>query len=219
MVQMDDIATPAKFIADRLKSLLNEHRQVVWLVSGGSCVSVAVEARCVLGELGSGVSLHVVLIDERYGDIGHSNSNSEQLIQAGFDVQGLTFHQMLLGEDIETTTKRYDVLLSTLFEESDYTIGLFGMGADAHTSGLLPGNPLMEDKHFVGRYDGPDFQRITTTPACIRSIDEAVLYAVGGNKWPALAGLELDGDANIEPVRVLKGISPLNIFTDYQKDM
>lgn len=215
---MDDIATPAKFIAARLRSLVDEHRQVVWLVSGGSCIPVAVEARRMLGELSGVVSLHVALIDERYGDIGHPNSNSEQLMQAGFDAQGLTLHQVLLGEDIETTTTRYDGLLNTLFEKSDYTIGLFGMGADAHTSGLLPGNPVMEDTHFVGRYDGPDFQRVTTTPTCIRSIDEAVLYAVGDNKWPALAELEADGDVNNQPVRVLKDISSLHIFTDYQKD-
>jgi len=217
-VEPDDYQAVAQAISRQLLSALNANRSVVWLVSGGSCIPVAVRARELLGQLDESTHLSVIVMDERYGEVGHAGSNSMQLKKAGFDMRGLHYDDVLHGESIEKTTKQFAQTLETLQENEAVIIGLFGMGADGHTSGLLPGNPLMDSTEFAGFFDGPDYPRITTTPAFIRGITEATLYVVGENKWPALEHMQQPGPIEDVPVRILLDCSRLTIFSD-KKDI
>ena len=213
IVETTDIMTPAQHTAARIGSHLGAGKTVLWLVSGGSAIKVAVLAQALLGGLDKSYQLQVALIDERFGEQGHSDSNAEQLTRAGFDTNSLTFHQVLTGRAIDTTTTAYDATIRALISRANVVIGLFGMGSDGHTAGLLPGNPLMDSNSFVGQFDGPDYQRITVTPALIAHVGEAILYAVGSNKWPVLADLmttEL-------PISCLRQVPSLTVFSDYKR--
>jgi len=209
-----DTKTTAQHIAAYINKQLEEGKSVLWLVSGGSAVGVAVQVRNLLGPLSSNNQLHVALIDERFGEPGHADSNERQLLDAGFDLSKLTFHPVLAGHDIDKTTRDYDAKLVKLVSKVDSIIGLFGMGSDGHTAGLLPGNPLMGSSSLVGHFDGPDYQRITITPAFIRQVDQAVLYAVGRAKWPTLRNLTT---TNL-PVASLHGAKNLVVFSDYKEE-
>ena len=172
-IHADDLETPARFVAERIQGYINEGKQVLWLISGGSCINVAVQARKLLdGTLKPDV-LTVSLVDERFGPVGHNDSNAEKLLQAGFNTDNLSFHPVLTGNTIEETATAYSRYLDHVAEKRAIVIGLFGMGADAHTSGLLPNNHVMDSEKKVACYTGPDFERITTTPKYIASIDEA----------------------------------------------
>lgn len=213
-VEPDDHHVVAQAISRQLLAALNANRSVVWLVSGGSCIPIAVQARELLGQLDELAHLSVIVMDERYGEIDHAGSNSMQLKKAGFDMRGLHYYEVLQGESIEKTTVQFAQTLETLQENEAVVIGLFGMGADGHTSGLLPGNPVMDSTAFTGFFDGHDYPRITTTPAFIRGITEATLYAVGESKWPALSQMQQPGPVEDLPVRTLRGCSRLTIFSD-----
>lgn len=208
----------AKDIAGRIRSALSKNQMVLWLVSGGSAIAVAIQARRQLGQLQPDERLIVSLIDERFVPIGHADSNWQQLIASGFDTNGVQTYPMLeVGVTVETVVATYDRLLRDLLNQADYRIGLFGVGADGHTGGLLPHNPLMSDENqLVGHFKGPDYERITVTPALVRRLDNKVVYVLGEQKWPAIASMLKDGPIDEIPARILTKNGNVTIFTDYK---
>jgi len=216
-VHSDDIEPVSQAMSQIiLNALKNNSQSVTWLVSGGSCIPVAVRTRELLGEMDDLKRLSIVMMDERYGEIGHEASNSFQLKKAGFDLNGLVYHEILCDESVESTTERFVDMLERLRHTSDVIIGLFGMGEDGHTAGLLPKNPLMSMNVVAGYFVGPDYERITAAPAFLKSIDTAVLYAAGENKWPALAKLQQPGSLDELPVRLLRNIEDVKIYSDIE---
>lgn len=211
-IRNDDIETPATYIARCIRTQLAEQKSVLWVVPGGSAIKVAVRARELLGGLTSQDKLHVVLSDERYGAVNHADSNAKQLADAGFDTTGLQFYSVLTGDDVQTTSRRYDDIVKNLSETSNTIVGLLGMGKDGHTAGLLPGNPLVGSVDDVGNFQSFDYKRITTTPAFLRRLDEAVIYAIGEDKWPVISQLETTD----LPVAVLRGAQNLTVYSDYK---
>lgn len=211
-----DPSTAARAIASNLLEILGHGKNVTWLLSGGSCIPVAVLARNMIGSIGE-QRLHIGLIDERYGPVGHKNSNWQQLIEGGFEFSGVTAHPILKdGESIASTTQHYNLWLKQSIEQSTMLYGLFGIGEDGHTAGLLPGNPLMNSEELVGSYQGDDFSRISVTPALIEQMECGSLYAVGPNKRWALNTLLQDEPADVIPARILKYVSELKVYTDYK---
>lgn len=212
-IPADDLDTPARFVTDYIKGQLASGKAVLWLVAGGSAIKVAVHTRELLGALNPTDILRVALTDERYGAVDHPDSNARQLVEAGFDMSGLTFYPTLKGEDIATTSQQYSETLNILAKDCDAIIALLGMGVDGHTAGLLPGNPLMDTADYAGQFDGFDFQRVTTTPTLLHHVDEAVLYAVGQSKWPIISQLATTD----LPVAVLRQAKNLTVFSDYKE--
>src|SRR5258708_2139506 len=62
---------------------LQEQKTVLWLISGGSNIKIATAVMAKL--IGNESNLWVTLTDERYGKVGHPDSNWQQLLEAGFD--------------------------------------------------------------------------------------------------------------------------------------
>lgn len=206
-------------IADYLNLLLTKHKSVLWLTSGGSCIDVSVTVLRHLKLTGAG-KLSVGLIDERYVDLDSTNSNWQQLTSSEFSNSALQLYPILKPNlSHEATAEAYSQQVEQLFNENDVSFGLFGMGADGHTAGLLPGCPLLsEQKLLVGSYTGPDFKRISLTPAGIARLDQVVLYAAGENKWPQLERLSQALPASEMPAQLLKKFQPLKVYTDYKGD-
>jgi len=202
-----------KYVADVISAQLAGNRSVLWLVSGGSAVSVAVVAAKHL--VGHDLSrLTVSLIDERYGPVGHADSNWRQLADAGFMPAGATRHPVLDGSSDAKTTEVFNEFLHIQFARNDFHLGLLGIGPDGHTSGILPHSPAVTAPELVASYDGGAFRRITTTPHALSHLSEAVVYAVGSGKWPVLDRLETDLPVAEQPAQALKSVPKLTIFTD-----
>lgn len=208
-----DSAEPVvRHLVEVISERLQQGERILWLVSGGSAIAVAV---AVQKKLGPNPGLTVGLIDERYGDMGHADSNWTQLTAAGFEPSAFAPLSVLQNKSLEETARDYEIKLAAALRDSDYRIGVFGIGADGHTSGILPGSPAAESERLVTYYQGPDYQRVTTTPQLIQLLDEAVVYAMGATKKPALTAL-LNNDLPIteQPAQALKAAKKLTLYTD-----
>jgi 6-phosphogluconolactonase/glucosamine-6-phosphate isomerase/deaminase len=210
-----NIDEAARALSDKIIAKLKEEKKVLWLIPGGSAMPVAVEA----SKLISGIShknLTISLTDERYGEVNHQNSNWRELCDLGFNLQEGKQIPVLTGKDAEDTAKDWAEALKKEFEHVNYRIGFFGMGADGHTAGILPGSRAVENKNFTCYYKTPNFERITITPSTIEKLDEVVLWVQGENKWPAFQDLiEKDLTITTQPAQIFKKI-PLTVFTDWQ---
>jgi 6-phosphogluconolactonase/glucosamine-6-phosphate isomerase/deaminase len=97
--------------------------------------------------------LTVTLTDERYGPVGHADSNWRQLATAGFDLPGATMLPVLKGLDMPSTVAEFAAVLKHHLSAADFALGFFGIGADGHTAGILPGSPAVAATEFAAGYD------------------------------------------------------------------
>lgn len=207
----------AIYISTTISSQLKAGNKVLWLVPGGSSIEVAIIAAKSLAN--NDLSrLTVTLTDERFGDVGHVDSNWKQLLDGGFDLPGARLMPVLIGETMVETVDDYGETITTALRESDFSIGFFGIGADGHTAGILPGSPAVSVSTPTAGYDAKNYQRITITPSIIASLDEAVVYAVGENKWPIIEALGGTMERADWPAMSLKTAGKLTVFTDYPGD-
>jgi len=213
LIQIDsgDDAPVARWLSERLNQHLTDGKTVLWLVSGGSAIDVAVRTLQLLDDFKS-KQLHVGLVDERFGDYGHADSNQTQLVAAGFDLNKVVFHPVLGSGSAESDANDYGAELDKLLGRADYSVGLFGIGADGHTAGLLPGSALLLNDSLYGSYRAADYYRLSATPQLIGRLDSAVVYASGQSKWPALR--KLFGTETQLPAIELTNAKDLQVFSD-----
>jgi 6-phosphogluconolactonase/glucosamine-6-phosphate isomerase/deaminase len=210
-----DTNTVTDYLSKALISHLDKGDAVLWLVPGGSAITIAVEVSKRLQ--GYDVSqLHVTLTDERYGEVGHPDSNWKQLTDAGFSLPGAQLHPVLTGTGRHETTVAFAEYLHARLQTTDFKIGLFGIGPDGHTAGILPNSPAAEGTGYAVDYEA-NFQRITMTFEAIRQLDEAVVYATGESKWPVLDALQTTLPLRDQPAQILKQVKS-TIFNDYRGD-
>jgi 6-phosphogluconolactonase/glucosamine-6-phosphate isomerase/deaminase len=212
---VSNIAEASGVLTNALQNALTQDSRVLWFVSGGSAIEVEV---AVLNSIQNTDNLSVLLIDERYGSIGHDNSNWQQLEQTGFDWSRVKSTPVLNGLDIETTANKYEQVVQMTLAASPTIIGLFGMGADGHTAGILPNSPATDMRDdLVVSYSGPDHQRITITPQVMPYISQAYVYAMGESKRVQLEKfVHQDIIGATQPVQYLKNTSNLTILTDQE---
>ena len=207
----------ARYLATHITDQLDQSRRVLWLLSGGSCIGVAVETAKLLR--GHDLSqLTVSLVDERYGPDNHADSNWQQLMDAGLDLPGATLHPVLIGQPHQATAEAFEAFLLHQFANTDYHLGLLGIGPDGHTSGILPHSPAVQAPGLVFTYDGGVYKRITTTAEALTHLSEAVVYVVGQQKWSLLDQLETEPTVAEQPAQALKLIRKVTVFTDRPQD-
>jgi 6-phosphogluconolactonase/glucosamine-6-phosphate isomerase/deaminase len=203
----------AEYIAGKIRERLASGKRVLWLVPGGSAIAVAVLASRKLAGAPL-ANLAVTLTDERYGPVGHADSNMVQLEAAGFSLPRARMLPVLAGEDLSSTTDAFDKLLHEEIDAADYVIGLFGIGADGHTAGMLPHTAAVASARYAEGYASEKFTRVTMTARAIALVDEAVVYALGEAKWPVIEALERSVALARQPAQALKQTTTLAIFND-----
>ena len=181
----------AHLLAERIQKLLSSGKKVLWLVPGGSNVPISCEAMNLIRKkaqekLGS---LSVTLTDERYGPEGHKDSNWKELIDAGFDLQGINSISVLKGESLEATVKNWSKQVDALFRNADAIIGQFGIGTDGHIAGVLPYTVGAESTETAVGYEAPQFIRISLTLHAISKIHQAFVFALGESKTAVIKDL------------------------------
>ena len=97
-----------------------------------------------------------------------------------------TLHPILSGEDFIGTSESYDFTLEKSLSQAEYKIGLFGIGVDGHTAGILPKCEALDSLTYVYGYHTPSFDRITMTKKAILLLDEAVVFTQGDEKWKVI---------------------------------
>lgn len=210
-----DIEEVADFIAASINKKLAEGKRVLWFVTGGS--SIKVESK-VAPKIDTNLPgrLVITLTDERFGVENHPDSNWYQLRQLGFEMEKSKRIIFLAGETMTETTKRLRGVLKEELAKADYKIGNFGIGIDGHTAGILPHTEAVFSPELICSYSTSQFDRVTITPLVIRELDEAIVFAMGENKWPILEKLEKEFPLEEDPSQILKTVPLLTIFTDFK---
>lgn len=239
-VRTDSTGPVSDALAQRIGDRLESGMPVLFLVSGGSTAAIAVDACDALHRrfaVRPGIPqrlLTVSLVDERYGSEGHPDSNWRLLLEKGLHADRTGIKPVLTGmtgdgEDLEAAANRFAAFLAEAVEKSVrgklYIAGLFGIGSDGHTAGILPGSPAgffripgrsqdTEAPYATG-YRSEPFSRITVAAPFFRHIDFAAAYAAGIAKRPALARLEDELPAEVQPAQLLKQARELIVFGDW----
>ncbi len=220
-------------LAQRLVSKLKSNCPVLFMVSGGStapvaaavCADVAREFRDRSKILK--LLMSVTLADERYGTVGHPDSNWRLLLECGLEPE-LFASFPILGEGSGTNggedadARAFGDMLADAAarrgHDALYIAALLGIGEDGHTAGILPGSPAAaispEDPTYAVAYRSAIFNRITITPAFFRHMDLAVAYATGTNKRAAIDALRSEGPATEPPARLLSLARESVLYTD-----
>ena len=215
-----NVEAAASFVFLSIMKQLEAGKRVLFFLTGGSSIAVGAKTAELLRHCEKQnliKNLTVMLTDERYGPVGHPESNYFQLLQKGFSLPQAKIIPILTGDNRDLTTLKFKENLEREFELADYKISLFGVGADGHTSGILPGSDAVKAEDLAYGYDTPTFSRITITPQAIEKLDEAVAWVQGKDKWPTLKNLlEEDIEPSKQPAQILKKVPLLTIFTDYK---
>jgi len=202
-------------LAERLIAELSAGKHVLWLVPGGSNIPLSAAVSHQLpAELTTNLS--VMLTDERYGEIGHKDSNTVQLELAGFAAQQASVHAVLQpGLSLEETTQRFAADFTSVATSADIIIGQFGMGPDGHIAGVLPGSAAVSSADLAFGYPTDSLTRITLTPKAILQVTVAYVFAFGAEKLTALTNLtEKDLPLEVQPAQILKQLPESYVYND-----
>lgn len=243
----NDIKKVREKIVHEILKALKKGDKVLWFVPGGSNIPISVEIMKKIRETCIRLhkkdifrNLYITLTDERYGLYGHTDSNWQQLLNAGFNFSGTRTISVLQKAQkslsLEKTTALWNEKIKKTLKKVTVCIGQFGMGSDSHIAGILPnsiavtceGNSdSLAVSYDAGIYnkDAP-FKRITITPACIEKIHKAFLFVSGESKKVPLKEFVLTDSAvtkneviyseliKKKPVQILQKVKHLYIYTD-----
>lgn len=217
--QDEAAAKAARLLSAELRSAADKHARVLWLVSGGSGMKVATEvSKEIIPDFDD--QLAIGLIDERFGPVGHADSNWQQLQDLGF-LFGDALQIPVLGADsLDAAREDYESRLAEALDKADCVVALMGIGVDGHTGGIKPMTesefePFL-DGRLVHAFKGADFERVTVTPDVIRKLDRIVVYAVGEDKQPILEDLrEKELPLHEQPAQVLRECADVDIVTTW----
>lgn len=206
-------------LTERLVRELASGKRVLWLTSGGSNVPATVQ---IIDNIPSKLcqKLTVLLADERYGPIGHKESNWEQLIKAGFDPSKANSISILQDDlDLENTVKKYNSIASKAFAQNDIVLAQLGIGPDGHIAGLLLGSSALQNSHdFVTGFQSnetPALVRMTLTFDALKNIDAAYCFAFGQPKHETLNKLQKKQlTLSEQPAQILRQIPEAYIYND-----
>jgi len=214
----DPISHSANYLSNVIVDALKTKRHVLWLLSGGSSIPIAIKASQNLKDMDLS-NLYISMTDERYGKPSHANENWQQLLDGSLVLGNANYWRILNNQSIQKETEDFSDWLANQLKLSDCKIGIFGMGPDGHTCGIKPHSPAVKSNEFAAYFTGDDFERITITPKTVEQIDYGIIQISGSNKKQALSNLinqELDTDTM--PAQVLKRIKNSIIFTDIKKE-
>lgn len=156
----------------------NVDERTVLFLSGGSTPKPLYEEIAREKKLKAGA---VALVDERYGEVNHTDSNEKMIRETGL----VDFYPILENKGMEETARDYEKTIQSLFSQFPKKVGIFGMGDDGHTAGIAPnidqGNSLVS--YFDDGKPGFKFgKRITLTFKAMEKFDYLIILAFGSAK-------------------------------------
>ncbi len=218
-IKLKDQAEAVEILVNKIGEYLKQDKKVLWLLSGGSNILLEVDILNILEkEFGESLkeNLAVTLTDERYGNIGHADSNWIQLLKNGFNISAVRALPVLCGLEPKETVIKFGKNYRDLEAWADVIIGQFGIGSDGHTAGVLPNTVGVTAPGTACFYDGGQYQRITLTLKAIRNIDIAYTFAYGDSKKDVVEKLKNE-DLSLEemPAQVLKEVGESYLYSNY----
>ena len=201
-------------LREYLQTALDQGQKVLWLISGGSNIVIAAD---ILRQLHGTQNLTLAQVDERYGPVGHPDSNWQQLLDSGAPLDGVKLVPILdnpLGS-MHQTAADYGAKLQKLLKTADISIAQLGMGKDGHIAGILPGTESVQAAGLVTSYQTEQFDRVTLTFNGLDQVQELWLFAYGQGKKPQLETLQnQELSLSDQPAQYLKRHPRVVVYND-----
>ncbi len=206
-------------LAAKIIDFLSKENKVLWLIPGGSNIPIAAEAMKTIREKTSSElldNLTVALTDERYGPVGHPDSNWKQLQDTGIDLSGVKSFSILGNSSLAETVSHYGETIQKILPSVDVIVGQFGMGADGHIAGILPHSPAVSETSLpTAGYESTPFTRVTLTFPVLRQIDVAYMFVANATKKDAIERLHKNDVALADqPAQILQEIPEVYVYVD-----
>jgi len=213
----------ARRIAELLDEALTSQDSATLALSGGTTARALFESLAPLGIDWSRV--HLFWVDERAVAPDHALSNyrlaAERLILPARVPSG-NVHRIHGELAPQAAAKAYAEEIRRHFglgpgELPAFHVVYLGMGADAHTAGLFPDEPLLEDRSGIAadvfvRKLGQ--WRITLLPGSLLAARQAVFLVTGTDKAPAVRAVFEEPHNPLQfPAQLLRG-RPATWFLD-----
>lgn len=207
----------AHHLADAIRAKLTAGESVLWLLSGGSSTTIAIETAKQLTDAPNLKNLAITLTDERYGKPGHRDENWQQLLDLGFSLPSAITYRPLRGGDKIATQESFETWIKKQIASSTYRVGIFGIGTDGHTAGIKPNSDATSAGGASVLFTGDDFERLTITYQTIAKLHEAVVQASGSDKKEVLQHL-LNKSASLHdmPAQILHKIPSVTLYSDVE---
>ncbi len=204
-------------LAAKLVNELMHGKHILWLICGGSNIPLAKQVMNIV-RASAGEQIHNLSIgqtDERFGPVGHKDSNMQQMLEASFNFEGGEWLPILRDLPLEATAQAYAAELMVALGKADVVVGQFGIGADGHVAGMLPHTPGIGASEYVVGYESSPFVRLTMTPPAIAHLAAAYVFAFGDAKRDAIEKLRTQElPLQEEPCQILKTIPECYFYTD-----
>lgn len=185
----------AQFVLERLAAALAATAKATLAISGGST------PKLLFGDLAKAgfdwSSVHIFWVDERCVPPDDSQSNyklaNETLLQAA-RIPPENIHRIYGELPPEEGAGRYVADIKTFFALRHGAMPVFdvlhrGMGPDAHTASLFPGEPLIGNQSDVAAHvwvEKMKMDRVTLLPGVLRAAKDTVLQVSGADKAEAV---------------------------------
>lgn len=187
----------------------------VLFLSGGSTPKPLYEILAKEKKLKPGA---VALVDERFGEVLHENSNEKMIQETGLfsyflSVNASYYHILKQGKKRGEVTAEYNSLVKNLFSKFPKRVAILGIGQDGHTAGIPAGihkqslssiNSKFKIQNLVTNSDdfpGEFRQRISLTFSALSKMDLLIVLVFGENKKDALRKMFLPGSLKDLPAR------------------
>lgn len=202
---------------DILKELVDN--ETLLALSGGT----SVDYRKMIVEGADILPGCVCLVDERFGEPYHKDSNELILKNAGvfsyLDREGIEYQRILDDGDLEQTASQYNDLISELFERFEKRVGVMGVGANLHTAGIFPHSEAAASANYVVAETVVDKipKRISLTLKALGEFQTFVILVFGEEKRHALRKLLDENENDMQKYPAIfyrKGFAKSYLITD-----
>lgn len=186
-------------------------KETILFLSGGSTPKPLYQQIAKEGRLTPGA---VALVDERYGEKMHDNSNEKMIEETKlFNLmkdKKTRVYKILEERSQEEASQDYDETLRYLLMHFKKSGAVLGIGKDGHTAGIAPDrvdfeNPIFEESSLFVNYfndeKGSFGQRITMTFPALTMLDFMIVLAFGEEKKKALSKMFEEGSVREIPAR------------------
>src|SRR3989338_6811020 len=180
---------------DILKRLVDKHTLLA--LSGGT----SVDYRKMLVESTDVIPGAICVVDERYGEEFHRDSNELLLKNQGIkdfaDEECIETHKILKGKGFLETAKIYEKEIEDLLKRFKKRVGVMGIGTNLHTAGIFPFSVAAHSPDFVvaEEVDGKFPKRIKLTMRALGEFTNFLILMFGEEKKEVLRIL-LDDEVN-----------------------